>query len=301
MNRVAVFCVLIWLINFDVANSSSQEVLYRLESAVLQTVETVDVPATAAGPIVEMNVGPGDLVDAAQLIAKIDSRDALIKLKEAELERMIIEARSESKLEIEYAQKSRQVLVADLRRAQDSNRRYSGVVSDREMDRLRLMVEQSDAEIKKLQFEHTLIEIQKQQREAAVEKSQMDVDRHSIKSPVSGQIIETLKSPGEWVDISETVVKAVRLDRLKIQEYFPVDVANSNIKGAKATFSSQGKILKGEVVFVNPEINPLNATVEVWIEFANPKLSVRPGAKGAVQIFEAPQSTAKLSDQKMSK
>lgn len=286
MNQFPAICKAIFCVLLLASNLIAQErEVHRFDSAVLQIVETIEIPATAGGPIEKMSVRQGDLISQQQVLASIDAADAKIKLKEAQIELEIITEQSESDVDIEFARKSREVAQTDFRRARESNQRYSGVVSDREMDRLKLLVEQSDAELKKVTFEKKLLGMQKNLRQATVEKNQQEVDRHQIRSAIAGQVVEIKKRAGEWVNISDSIFKVVRLDRLRVEEYLPVSIANDKITGSPALFQSGDKHLEGKVVFVSPEINPLNSTVLVWIEFANPELKLRPGVQGTVKIL----------------
>ncbi len=269
---------------------------FAMDSAVLQLVETVEIPATATGPVRDVHVEQGALIDRGQVLASIDDRDALIKLEEAEIELDIITAQSESDVDIEFAKKSRLVAVADYERAQESNRSYAGVVSAREMDRLKLLVEQSEAELEKISFEKAVLQMQKKLKEAAVRKKRIDADRYTIQSPLAGQIVEISKRPGEWVHAADVMFKVVRLDRLRVEEYLPARVAVNGLTGASAIFQAESLLpgddgvdqpnreVAGRVVFVSPNVDPLNSTVLVWIEFENPGLQLRPGMKGQVRI-----------------
>ena len=268
----------------------------KIESAVLQLVETVEIPATALGPISELAVRQGDLIQKGQILARIQDHDAKIKLSEAEIELEILQAQSDSDVDLKFAKKSQQVALADWQRAKDSNRKYAGVVSDREMDRLKLIVEQGSAELDKIEFEKTIMRMQQKLKKAAIEKNQIDLERHQIRSAISGQIVEIKKRHGEWVNVADPVFKVVRLDRLRVEAYVAQSIANDKILGSKATFNSNARrsspddassnSMEGKVVFVNPEINPVNSTVLIWVEFENPELKFRPGMKGLLTIHE---------------
>lgn len=264
--------------------------IHKFEAAVLQVVETVKIPATAIGPIEKITVREGDMIVQSQTLATVEASDATVSLKEAKIELEIITEQAESDVDIEFAKKSRQVALTDYQRARESNQRYSGVVSDREMDRLKLLVEQSDAELKKVAFEKKLLGMQKKLKQAAVDKNQQEVDRHQIRSAIDGQVVEINKQVGEWVNLSDPILKVVRLDRLRVEEYLPTRIANQEILNSPALFQSGEIQLEGKVVFVSPEINPLNSTAMVWIEFKNEMLNSRPGMQGTVKILAAPNS-----------
>ncbi len=266
------------------------EQIFEIDSAVLQIVETVEVPATASGPLRAVNVTQGSIIAADQVLASIVDDDARFRLEEAEIDLEIIHAQTESRVDIEFAEKSRQVAEVDFRRAEESNRAYAGVVSDREMDRLELLVQKSEAELEKIQFEKTIMLMQKRLKQVTVKQHRVELTRHEIKSGVSGQIVEINKRRGEWVNVADPVFKIVRLDRLRVEEYLPATVATSSLVGAPATIDSsqmgdsEAGNQPGQVVFVSPNIDPLNSMVMVWIEFQNPQLKLRPGMKGQVKI-----------------
>ena len=58
-------------------------------------------------------------------------------------------------------------------------------------------------------------------------------------------------------------------------------------------------IVKGKIVFVSPEIDPVNAQVRVWAEVENPDLSLRPGLQ-AEMIIDPASRTATNSAAKSS-
>lgn len=264
----------------------------EIESAVLQVIDKIEVPATASGPIKKLMVKQGDVVKTGQLLAIVENTNATIALAEAKLELEIAKSKAASNLDVEFARKSLDVSKSDFVRANESNQRYDGVVSDREMDRLRLLVEKSYAELAKIKFDKSVLELQQKLKQTAVAKSEFELQQHQVQAASGGQVVEIEKREGEWVNVSESVVHLARLDTLRVEEYLAASEANSLLRDAKATFSilvsgNARKLAEGRVVFVSPEINPLNSTVLVWIEFDNHELNLRPGMKGQVSIRPA--------------
>ena len=261
----------------------------EFDSAVLQIIEKTEVPATSSGPIRELLVKQGDIVKPDQVLATIENSSASIALRESVLEFEIAKSKAASTLDIDFARKSLDVAKVDLRRAQESNQQYDGVVSDREMDRLRLLVEKSNAELAKIKFDKTVLQLQQKLKRTAVDKRELELGQHRIKTKSGGQIVEIAKREGEWVNLSDTVIHVARLDKLRVEEYLPAEQADSQLLNAEASFSivvsaKEEKLATGKVVYVNPEINPLNSTVMVWVEFDNRKLNLRPGMKGKISI-----------------
>ena len=274
----------------EVAAQSNPDQDFKIESAVLQIVSTVEMPATASGPLSEVLIEQGSMVTKDQVLARINNDEAAVKLDEALIELEIVKKQAESNVDIKFALKSKQVALADYRRAQQSNRGYAGVVSDREMDRLKLLVEKSDAELEKIRFEKSIMEKQVQLKEAATRKIRFEVERHKIKAVIAGQVVELNKRQGEWVDVSEPLIKLVQLDRLKVEDFLPASFAKATLVGSAATFTpatkpgSTADTVNGVVVYVSPNIDPLNSRANVRIEFENPDFVLRPGMKGVVVI-----------------
>ena len=273
--------------------------IYTFETGVLHVFEKTEIPATAVGPLREVNIQQGEIIEPGKVMANVDDTLARNRLQDALVELKIVTAQSKSQVDLEFARSSREVAVADLRRAKESNSKYAGVVSDREMDRLRLLVQQGDSELKKLKFDKDILKMQAKRKQVAVDKFKYELDRHAIRAETTGQVSEILKRKGEWVNLADTIFEIARLDRLRVEEYLPADIATSQLLNCKTRFSinvagEEQTLANGKVVFVSPEINPLNSTVLVWIEFKNTDLKLRPGMKGKVTIAE-PDTASKAS------
>ena len=267
-----------------------QSELFKTKSAVLKLIEVVEVPAAVSGKLTEVNVQVGSQVQPNQLLARIDDGLAGLHLESANSELEIARRRASSNVEIQYAEKTLQVAKTDLERAKKSNRSYKNVVPPPEMDRLRLLVEQSSAEKAKLEFEKQLLQMNVSLKETAQKQRTLEFQRHQIRSDFQGQVTEVNKQQGEWVDISQPVIKIVRTDRLRIEEYIELSVATPAINGAVAQFTPTNvshlndRSFAGKVVFVSPEVNPLNSKVRIWIEIDNSDSLLRPGVKGQLSI-----------------
>ena len=284
-----VSCFLALAIGMADLRADAQEDAFSVDSAVLQIVDVVDVPAKVAGPMKELMVVEGAMVVEDQVLARIDDSDIQIAVRESKIELQMVEARLKSNVDIDFAKKSKKVAAADLKRAEESNLKYAGVVSDREMDRLKLLVEQSSADLEKVRFEKSLLKLQAKLKLEAVAKNESEWARHQIRSPFSGQIVKVEKKKGEWVELAQPVFRIVGLERLRVEEYLPADFANQSIVGNRAVFSSSetSVSLQGMVSFVSPEVNPVNSTVLVWMEFENKQLKLRPGMKGQVKVLRS--------------
>ena len=87
----------------------------------------------------------------------------------------------------------------------------------------------------------------------------------------------------------DSVVRIVRLDRLKAEGFLPVKFAGLELVGSKvrlrvAAGGDQPLEATGQVVFINPEIDPLNSQVRFWAEIENTDLKLRPGMQATLTV-----------------
>jgi macrolide-specific efflux system membrane fusion protein len=81
----------------------------------------------------------------------------------------------------------------------------------------------------------------------------------------------------------------VRLDRLRAEGLLSADLATADIKGRRVRVDVRfrhGKVVSfdGKIVFVSPEIHPVNGKVLVWAEVENHDGLLRPGLSAAMTI-----------------
>ena len=89
----------------------------------------------------------------------------------------------------------------------------------------------------------------------------------------------------------------MRLDRLKVEGFVESRQITGSLRGAAVRVLVQPSdeeksiVMKGKIVFVSPEIDPVNGQVRVWAEVENPDLSLRPGLQAEMIIDSAGRTT----------
>ncbi|HBJ35786.1 MAG TPA: hypothetical protein DDZ51_13780 [Planctomycetaceae bacterium] len=195
----------------------------------------------------------------------------------------------ENELNEHYATKSTEVARAELKRAMESNAKYPKTVSQTELDRLRLLVEQGELEIKKAQHERQIAGLTSEIRQNEYQTALDQLTLRQMSAPLSGMVVEIYHRPGEWVQPGDAVARIIRLDRLRVEGFLPASQGKLSLVGKPASVyatSEDGQPIEltGEVVFVSPEIDPINAQVRIWIEIDNADLQLRPGMTASVKV-----------------
>lgn len=260
---------------------------WRIDKAILQVHEQRLLPARVSSSVISSAVHEGTIVSEGQTVMVLDSKRVELGLAKLRQELAVAEKQASSRVELEFMEKSVAVARAELKRAEESNRKLPGLVSQSELDRLQLVVDRADAERNKTAFTMQINEMLLDVKRAEIATLENDAQDHQIVSPIAGMIIEVFKRPGEWATTSESVARVVRLDLLKAEVKLPLTVAQSQLIGKPVTFTPEPRlgldhVYRGTVKFIHPETNPVDAMARVWVEVVNDDLVLRPGMSGII-------------------
>ncbi len=251
--------------------------------------------------------------------------------KQVELTHRIASRKSDNDVAVRHAVKSRDASKADLERALQARKDFAKSISQTEVDRLRLIVERNELEIEKAEFDQGIADLQKQIEDSSmagqdqtvarltlsveqarvqkevdgltrdlksrlVDQAKLQVQRRRIRSPLDGVVVEVFRHRGEWLEPGQRVLRIVRLDRLRVEGFVDSRQVHGDLRGAavkvKVELADEKQItVKGKIVFVSPEVDPVNAQVRVWAEVDNPDLALRPGLPAEMQIEPAVRAT----------
>jgi macrolide-specific efflux system membrane fusion protein len=275
----------------------------QVEEVQLTLIEQVEVPAREAGVLQSVTAREGELVTEGQRLAVIDDAEAQLDKRRAEIELQIAREKAKNDVKVRLSRKSAEVAWAELRRSEESNRQFKGAVSQTEVDRQRLTAEKSDLEIEQAEHEQVLDRLTTMLKENEVAAAVRAVERRHIVAPLAGVVVQVNRRAGEWVEPGESVLRMLRIDRLRAEGFVHADDATADLVGRPVLFTveSPGRPAvqcEGKVTFVSPEINPVNNQVKIWAEIDNPKLSLRPGLQGRLTITRPVEGKSEIRNPK---
>ncbi len=239
--------------------------------------------------------------------------------KEQLIRQQIAQRMATNQVRVEASKKSAAVAKNELDRALRSRSEYAESVSTSEIDGLRLTYERSMLETQQAEVEHDVEQLKAdaeaetaeghqwsiQQSKLAVAKASADKQvealrlvlgqhqcqlanleslQHRINSSLQGVVVQVHHKRGDWVTEGEPIARVIRLDRLRAEGFANADQIQILREHSSVTLSiriqSESVITReGEVVFVSPEIDPVNNETKFWVEFDNPKRDVLPGMR----------------------
>lgn len=260
-----------------------------VSSTLLKIIESVEVPAQQSGTLQTVKPEPGMIVDRGEVIAQIDDAEKRLEVEQAKVERDIAQREAENDINVRFSEKSLEVATAELLRSEEALAIAEKSVSQTEMDRLRLVVEKSRLEIEQSQEKIAIAKLTAQLRETELMRISTQLAKHQIKSPIEGMVVSVFRRAGEWVEPSDSVLKVVRIDRLRAEGFIKTEEALIGLIGspAKVTVEIPRQdpiIAEGKVTFVDPEIDPVNGQVRVWVDLDNKDLKLRPGLRASMTI-----------------
>jgi macrolide-specific efflux system membrane fusion protein len=292
MNRNPCLLVAAMMLAHSTAGGAGE---IQIPSALIKLVEQVEVPARQSGALDELGVHEGDMVEAGALVAKIEDADVQLDMRRAQLELAAARKQAENDVKVRFARKSLEVAEAEQRRALDSEKRLSQSVSQSELDQLRLIVERTTLEVEQAQFEMELARTTRGIKENELELAEHGIRQRRITAPLAGFVTQVNRHRGEWVEPGQPIIRILRLDRLRAEGLASAEALGGGLHGraVKLTVELEGKPVEfaGKVVFVSPEIDPVNGQVRVWAEIENKNLKLRPGLHGSMVILDSPQQT----------
>jgi RND family efflux transporter MFP subunit len=275
------------LVGCCISQARAEEI--QVSSVLLKLIEQVEVPAREAGVLKEVAVREGQMVEKGARLAQIEDTDMQLERRRAQLELLAARKQADSDVKIRYAKKSLEVAEAELRRALDSQRRLAQSVSESELDQLRLAVQQGALQVEQAELEVDLARAARELKENDVAVAEHGIRQRKIVAPLAGFVAQVNRHGGEWLQPGQTILRILRLDRLRAEGMISAKAAKGDLNGTPVKLSvvlDDGPAVEysGKIVFVSPEIDPVNAQVRVWAEIDNADLRLRPGLQGSMII-----------------
>ncbi len=255
----------------------------------ISILEQAEVPAREAGVLIRVDVQEGARVEEGAQLAQIDDTEAVFLQQRAKLEMEIAAKNAANDLAVRTARKTREVAQSIYQRTSEGAQKFRDSISQTELDRLQLDASKAELELLQAQHEQEIEKVTAQLKQVEYEFACRHVERRKITAPFSGVVVEVNRRRGEWVEPGNHVLRLVRMDRLRAEGFLDSRQVGRDITGASVsvTVDSEENLpqpLTGKIVFVSPEVDPVNGQVRVLAEIENPGLLLRPGVRATLEV-----------------
>ena len=255
----------------------------------INLLEQAEVPAREAGVLMSLDAREGTPVKEGAVLARIDDTEAVFLQQRAKLELDIAVKNAANDLAVRTAEKTRDVAQAIYQRTNEGAQKFRNSISQTELDHLRLDADKAELALRQAQHEGEVAKVTAQLKQVEFEFAGRHVERRKITAPFGGVVVEVNRRRGEWVEPGNRVLRLVRLDRLRAEGFLDAQQARPELAGRRVTLTIDPseklpQPVTGKIVFVSPEVDPVNGQVRVLAEIENPSLTLRPGVRATLVI-----------------
>ncbi|HUA19667.1 MAG TPA: efflux RND transporter periplasmic adaptor subunit [Bryobacteraceae bacterium] len=286
--------------------------------------ESSDVAPPAAGRVIETPVDVGAFVKEGQVLAKLEDRDAQLRLQAALASEQQAEAslrQAESRIglsqgstfdasrvpEVLSARASYDSALAEARMSEADAQRYgslikTGDVSESAYDKARTQADTAKEQANSArQLYEAAINSARQnfqgvinaQASLAGARAQTAIARKAvedtvIKAPFAGSISARPIAVGQYVALTAKIATVVRVTPLKLELQVQESDAPKLKLGEDVEASVPGypgRMFQGAVTAINPTVEANSRTIAVEAKFANQDLALKPGMFATARIL----------------
>lgn len=244
----------------------------------LEPNRVIDLSSAIRGVLDDVDVDRGDLVEAGQVVARLDSS---VELAAMELAR----ARAQADAQLRADQLSAEFAA---RRNERVGRLFNQkLVSGDEFDE-----SSTSARLRELQLQHA----RENQRIAQLElrQTQEILERHVVRSPVRGVVVQRFLSPGESAE-DRPIVRIAEIHTLRAESIIPVAQFGAVKVGQKAVIVPESPLTGhyvGTVTVVDRVADAASGTFRARVALPNPDYALPSGLRCSVRFLQPGESVA---------
>jgi RND family efflux transporter MFP subunit len=234
---------------------------------------TIDLSPAVDGLLETVEVDRGDLVEAGQVIARLESS---VEILSGEIARL----RAERESRIKAAEERLNLARKTLERNEDLFREK--IVSMVAIDEARAAESFAAAELVAAQDERVVAVVEQRRAEAALAL-------RTVKSPISGVVLERYLAPGELVNRTNQlrIVRIAQLDPLRVEVLAPKDMLNEVAVGSLAKIHTEAPLNEtheARVTVVDRVVDPKSGLFGIRLELPNPEYRIPAGLRCLVRF-----------------
>ncbi len=233
--------------------------------------ETIEIGSSILGVIESILVERSDYVEAGQVLATLESSVEEVAVR-------VARARADRSVELESTRVSLQLGKKRRSRAVDLYKGESMSLDLRE--EVEAEARLAELGVKQAKENHRLAVLQ-------LEQAQASLARRTIRSPISGFVVERLMSPGEVVD-EETMLTIAQVDPLRVEVILPAQLFGSVALGDSVEIVPEPPLDQpriAQVAIVDRMLDAASGTFGVRLLLPNPDHDLPGGLRCQAQLI----------------
>jgi membrane fusion protein (multidrug efflux system) len=254
-----------------------------------------DVASEIDGRVTQVLVERGQAMSEGAVLVRMDDRDAISQLQEAEA----MEAQTRERLGLVNGEFFDPLKTPDVRqaraimdRAEADYQRFKQLLDEGAISRSEHDLRRTDFLTAKAQYETTINQVRQlfqtlQAQKARVAMARKALEDTVIRAPFRGQVAEKHANVGRYAKKGDKLVTLVRVDPLRVELSVPEAAAASIQKGQKVSFTVQthpDRSFSGTIAYVGPALRTDSRALVVEALVPNAGGLLQPGFFATARI-----------------
>jgi membrane fusion protein (multidrug efflux system) len=254
-----------------------------------------DVASEIDGRVTQVLVERGLVVKEGTVLVRMDDRDAIHQLQEAEA----VEAQTRERLGLVNGEFFDPLKTPDVRqakaimdRAEADYQRFKQLLDEGAISRSEHDLRRTDSLTAKAQHESTINQVRQlfqnlQAQKARVAMARKALEDTVIRAPFSGQVAEKHVNVGRYAKKGDRLVTLVRVDPLRVELTVPEAAVASIQKGQKVSFTVQthpDRPFTGTIAYLGPALRTDSRALVVEALVPNAGGLLQPGLFATARI-----------------
>jgi RND family efflux transporter MFP subunit len=227
----------------------------------------VDIGAPAEGIVAKVTVDRSNSVKKGQVLVKLES-----SVERAAVEKAKAMVTFDGEIGLQQTQ------LAFAKRSHDRFRKLKAI-ANHDKDQAATEIIRVEHRLKQAREKRTLAKFE-------LKKARAILNRYSIKSPISGVVVERYVSPGEYVD-NQPLLRVAQIDPLRVEVIVPAQIFGRIIPGMLAIIVPElpeyGEQI-ATVTIVDKVIDAASSTFGVRLELPNAEQQIPSGLRCLVRF-----------------
>jgi membrane fusion protein, multidrug efflux system len=234
--------------------------------------QTVDIAPRTGGRLLDVRVKLGDRVRRGQILAKVEDREIVEQVRQAEASQRVSEAT--------IRQREADLNVAKVNFDRSKNLFERQLLAKQALD---------DAESRYLAAlaQVDLSKAQLSQNEARLQELRINLQNTSVSSPVDGFVGKRTVDPGAMVNTNTAILSVVDISSLRLV----ANVVEKDLRMVTAGDMAEvevdaypGEKFKGKIARVAPVLDPATRTAAMEVEIPNGDGKLKPGMYARINL-----------------
>jgi multidrug efflux pump subunit AcrA (membrane-fusion protein) len=230
----------------------------RLGTCLVKVIEKIELPAIEAGVLMQLSVREGSLVAGGTVIATVDEGLAITELETAKRRLEASQLKISSDIAIRAAHAAKETAFKAYKREEKLTGR--GISAESKAEQLELAAITAELQLEKAQHDFQVDQKAVKLDEYQVIRAQQVLERHQIIAPWSGVITKLLKRQSEWVNVGDSVLEMVQMERLWIEgaidprQLNPYQVSGRPVQVTLTLAGGEEAKFPGRIAYIDTEV-----------------------------------------------